>query len=333
MVSPVSAPPVPLSILDLAAVGREETIAESFAGSVELARAAERGGYKRIWYAEHHNISSIASSATAVLIAHIAARTETIRLGAGGVMLPNHSPLVIAEQFGTLETLHPGRIDLGLGRAPGTDQRTWMALRRDPAASDRFPQDVVELQRFLADEEPVPGMRAIPGQGTNVPLYILGSSLFGAELAAELGLPYAFASHFAPRFLHEAITVYREQFKASAQQAEPYVIAGVGVIAAETEESAAAQHEAARRIRARALFGRGRKLSEDDVTDLLASPQAAAVDEMLAYTAVGLAEEAATYLRSFAAETEADELITVHYSDSVPNRLRSVELLSSAYQA
>jgi len=321
---------VPLSILDLAAVGREETIAESFAGSVELARAAERCGYKRIWYAEHHNISSIASSATAVLIAHIAANTESIRLGAGGVMLPNHSPLVIAEQFGTLETLHPGRIDLGLGRAPGTDQRTWMTLRRDPRASDRFPQDVVELQKFLGEESPVPGIKAIPGQGTHVPLYILGSSLFGAELAAELGLPYAFASHFAPRFLHEAITIYREQFKPSRQQPAPYVIAGVGVIVAETEESAAAQHEAARRIRARALFGRGRRLGEEDIDALLASPQAAAVDEMLAYTAVGLAGEAAAYLRKFAVETEADELITVHYSDSVPNRLRSVELLAGA---
>jgi luciferase family oxidoreductase group 1 len=326
----MSSHPVPLSILDLAAVGREETIAESFAGSVELARAAERCGYKRIWYAEHHNISSIASSATAVLIAHIAAQTESIRLGAGGVMLPNHSPLVIAEQFGTLETLHPGRIDLGLGRAPGTDQRTWMTLRRDPSASDRFRQDVVELQKFLGDGSPVPGIKAIPGQGTHVPLYILGSSLFGAELAAELGLPYAFASHFAPRFLHEAITIYREQFRPSQQRSEPYVIAGVGVIAAETEENAAAQHQAARRIRARALFGRGRKLGEEDVTALLASPQAAAVDEMLAYTAVGLAEEAASYLMEFAAKTEADELITVHYSDSVPNRLRSVELLAGA---
>jgi luciferase family oxidoreductase group 1 len=321
---------VPLSILDLAAVGREETIAESFAGSVELARAAERGGYRRIWYAEHHNISSIASSATAVLIAHVAAHTETIRLGAGGVMLPNHSPLVIAEQFGTLETLHPGRIDLGLGRAPGTDQRTWMALRRDPAASDRFPQDVVELQRFLADEEPVPGLRAIPGQGTKVPLYLLGSSLFGAELAAQLGLPYAFASHFAPRYLHEAIKAYREGFKPSEQQREPYVIAGVGVIAAGTEESAKAQHEAARRIRARALFGRGKKLTEEDVTALLQSPQAAVVDEMLAHTAVGRADEVAAYLESFAADTGADELITAHYSDSVPNRLRSVELVAAA---
>jgi luciferase family oxidoreductase group 1 len=318
---------VPLSILDLAAVGREETIAESFAGSLELARVAERSGYRRIWYAEHHNISSIASSATAVLIAHIAAQTETIRLGAGGVMLPNHSPLVIAEQFGTLETLHPGRIDLGLGRAPGTDQRTWMALRRDPAASDRFPQDVVELQKFLGEESPLPGIKAIPGQSTHVPLYILGSSLFGAELAAELGLPYAFASHFAPRFLHEAIEAYRNGFKPSRQQPEPYVIAGVGVIAADTSESAAAQHEAARRVRTRALFGRGQKLSEDDVTALLASAQAAAVDEMLAYTAVGLADEVIAYLESFAADTGADELMTVHYSDSVPSRMRSVELL------
>ena len=321
---------VPLSILDLAAVGREETIAESFAGSVELARAAERGGYERVWYAEHHNISSIASSATAVLIAHIAARTETIRLGAGGVMLPNHSPLVIAEQFGTLETLHPGRIDLGLGRAPGTDQRTWMALRRDPAASDRFPKDVVELQRFLSDDEPLPGLRAIPGRGTKVPLYLLGSSLFGAELAAQLGLPYAFASHFAPRYLHEALEVYREGFKPSSQLSEPHVIAGVGVIAADSEDSAAAQLEAARRVRARALFGRGQKLSEDDVTALLQSPQAAAVDEMLAYTATGTAEQVHAYLESFAADTRADELITVHYSDSVPNRLRSVELVAPA---
>jgi len=319
----------PLSILDLAAVGREETIAESFAGSVELARLAERGGYRRIWYAEHHNISSIASSATAVLIAHIAAHTETIRLGAGGVMLPNHSPLVIAEQFGTLETLHPGRIDLGLGRAPGTDQRTWMALRRDPRASDRFPQDVVELQKFLGEESPLPGIKAIPGKGTHVPLYILGSSLFGAELAAELGLPYAFASHFAPRFLHEALAVYRDNFKPSRQQPTPYAIAGVGVIAADTEDSAAAQLQAARRIRARALFGRGRKLSEDDITALLSSPQAAAVDEMLACTAAGTAAEVLSYLESFAADTGADELMTVHYSDSVPNRLRSVELVTS----
>ncbi len=321
----------PLSILDLAFVGEGETIGESFAGSVELARAAERGSYQRVWYAEHHNIRSIASSATSTLIAHIAAHTETIRLGAGGVMLPNHSPLVIAEQYGTLAELHPGRIDLGLGRAPGSDQTTFMALRRDPRSSDRFPEDVVELQGLLSDESPLPGVRAIPGRGTHVPLYILGSSLFGAQLAAHLGLPYAFASHFAPAMLHEALKVYRETFKPSEQLREPYAIAGVGVIAAEDEESAAAQLEATKRARARNIFSRGgQRLSDEDITRLLESPQAAAVEEMLTYTAVGTAAQVSEYLAKFGAETGADELITVHYSDSVANRVRSVELLAGA---
>ena len=328
--SEVSRRSIPLSILDLAAVGREETIAESFAGSVEMARLAERLGYRRVWYAEHHNITSIASSATAVLISHIAARTESIRLGAGGIMLPNHSPMVIAEQFGTLETLYPGRIDLGLGRAPGSDQATSYALRRDPAAAESFPRDVVELQDLLGDESPIPGVKAIPGQGTHVPLYMLGSSLFGAQVAAALGLPYAFASHFAPRALHEAIAIYREQFKPSKQLDRPYVIAGVGAIVAETNESAAEQREVARRLRARALFTRGRKLEEDEIDAILASPQGAAVDEMLTYNAVGTPEAAGEYLQKFRDETNADELIVAHYSDSVANRLRSVELLSDA---
>jgi len=322
---------VPLSILDLAAVAKGESIAESFAGSVRLAQSAERAGYRRVWYAEHHNISSIASSATAVLIAHIAAHTTTIRVGAGGIMLPNHSPLQVAEQFGTLETLHPGRIDLGLGRAPGSDEPTARALRRTAAAAERFPDDVIELQGLLGDESPLPGIRAIPGQGTHVPLYILGSSLFGAQLAAALGLPYAFASHFAPAALHEALAIYRERFRPSAQLQEPYAMAGVGVIAADSAESAAEQLEAARRLRARALFSRGdRKLSDEDVEALLRSPQAAVVDEMLAYTAVGTAGEAAAYLERFQEQTGADELIAVHYNDSVESRLRSVELLAKA---
>jgi luciferase family oxidoreductase group 1 len=321
----------PLSILDLAAVGREETIAASFEGSVELARSAERAGYRRIWYAEHHNIGSIASSATAVLIAHIAAHTDSIRLGSGGVMLPNHSPLVIAEQFGTLAELHPGRIDLGLGRAPGTDQITWRALRRDPLASDRFPQDVVELQGLLSDQSPLPGIHAIPGEGTHVPLYILGSSLFGAQLAAELGLPYGFASHFAPQMLHDAITVYREGFKPSAQLDSPYVIAGVGVIAAESAEDAATQLEATRRSRARNLFSRGdRRLTSEEVDAVLASPRAAVVDEMLTYTAAGAPDEVAAYLDDFRRQTGADELMTVHYANTAAARVRSVELLASA---
>jgi luciferase family oxidoreductase group 1 len=322
---------VPLSILDLAAVGREETIADSFAGSVELARTAERAGYRRIWYAEHHNISSIASSATAVLIAHIAAHTDSIRLGAGGVMLPNHSPLVIAEQFGTLATLHPGRIDLGLGRAPGSDQTTFMALRRDPRSSDSFPEDVVELQGLLSDESPLPGVRAIPGQGTHVPLYILGSSLFGAQLAALLGLPYAFASHFAPAALEDAIGVYRENFKPSAELESPHVMAGVGVIAADTAEIAAEQLHITRRSRARNLFSRGgRNLTDEEAEQILASPQARAVDEMLTYTAVGTPDEVADYLDRFQRRTGADELMTVHYADNVANRLHSVELLAGA---
>src|ERR1700744_2977356 len=234
-------PDVPISILDLAAVGPNESIADSFAGSVRLARSAERLGYERIWYAEHHNSRSIASSATAVLIAHIGAHTERIRLGAGGIMLPNHSPLVIAEQFGTLATLHPDRIDLGLGRAPGSDTAAMRALRRDELASERFPQDVQELQGLLSDNSPISGVIAIPGKGTNVPLYILGSSLFGAQLAAVLGLPYAFASHFAPHSLFDALQVYRENFKPSDQLAEPYAIAGVGVMASPDKENAEAR--------------------------------------------------------------------------------------------
>ena len=204
---------VKLSILDLATIDRGATPRQGLDGCVRLAQTAEEVGYERVWYAEHHNFASIASSATSVLIAHVAAHTRSIRLGAGGIMLPNHSPLVIAEQFGTLAELHPGRIDLGLGRAPGTDQKTLRALRRDAFASDRFPQDVQELQAFLGDTSPIEGVSATPGKGTHVPLYILGSSLFGAQLAAALGLPYAFASHFAPSALEEAVALYREQFK------------------------------------------------------------------------------------------------------------------------
>ena len=327
-----SRPDVPLSILDLAAVGPGESIADSYAGSVDLAQAAERLGYTRIWYAEHHNIRSIASSATAVLIAHIAAHTETIRLGSGGIMLPNHSPLVIAEQFGTLAELHPGRIDLGLGRAPGSDTAAMRALRRDELSSERFPQDVVELQKWLGDNSPVSGVIAIPGKGTNVPLYILGSSLFGAQLAAVLGLPYAFASHFAPHSLFDALEIYRENFKPSEQLAEPYAMAGVGVIAAADKESAAAQLEITRRVRVKSLFKSpsGAKLTDEEVDQILDSPRARAVDEMLTYSAVGTGTEAAAYLADFQAKTGVDELITVHYADSVDNRVRSVEILAEA---
>src|SRR4051812_43495673 len=202
-----SAASLPLSILDLATIGRGGSAGDAFERSVVMAQRAEERGYRRVWYAEHHNMAQIGSSATSVLIAHVAAHTESIRLGAGGIMLPNHSPLTIAEQFGTLQTLHPGRIDLGLGRAPGSDQNTMRALRRDVMSADRFPQDVQELQGYLKGDTRIPGVNAYPGKGTNVPLYILGSSLFGATLAAALGLPFGFASHFAPDALEQAVEI------------------------------------------------------------------------------------------------------------------------------
>ena len=262
-----------LSILDLAPIARGQAPSESLSASVELARAAERSGYRRVWYAEHHNMPRIASSATSVLIAHVAAHTSTIRLGAGGIMLPNHAPLTIAEQFGTLASLHPGRIDLGLGRAPGSDQNTMYALRRDPASADAFPQDVLELQAFLGDETRVPGVYATPGRGTHVPLYILGSSLFGARLAAAFGLPYAFASHFAPAALEAAVSTYRREFKPSAQLDAPYVIAGVNVIAADDASDAQEQLHTTLLARVRGFLGRGQDWSDEQAEQVLASPQ------------------------------------------------------------
>lgn len=320
-----------LSILDLAIVGHGQTPADAFDNSVALAQRAEACGYERVWYAEHHNMAAIASSATSVLIAHVAAHTSTIRLGAGGIMLPNHSPLAIAEQFGTLATLHPGRIDLGLGRAPGSDQTTARAMRRDPRASDRFPEDVLELQGFLRGESRVPGVVAIPGAGTNVPLYILGSSLFGARLAAMLGLPYAFASHFAPGLLLEAIDTYRNEFTPSEQLAEPYAIAGVNVIAADSDEHAQQQAEVVRRSRVARFLAPGRELSNEQLDALLDSPQGQQVLQMMHYTAAGVAEEVATYIAQFALHAGVDEVITAHASPTIDDRLRSVDLLADAH--
>jgi luciferase family oxidoreductase group 1 len=239
---------------------------------------------------------------------------------------------VIAEQFGTLAELHPDRIDLGLGRAPGSDTATMRAMRRDELSSERFPQDVQELQGWLGDNSPVSGVIAIPGKGTHVPLYILGSSLFGAQLAAVLGLPYAFASHFAPHALFDALDVYRQNFKPSEQLAEPYAMAGVGVIAAADKAEADRQLEVTRRVRVKSLFKTpgGGKLSDEEVDQILDSPRARAVDEMLTYSAVGTGTEAAAYMADFQAETGVQELITVHYADSVDNRVRSVEILAEA---
>src|SRR6476619_2230476 len=228
-----------LSMLDLAFVPEGGTSADALRNTRDLAQHAERWGYRRFWLAEHHNIVGIASAATAVVIGYVAANTRTIRVGAGGIMLPNHSPLVIAEQFGTLETLYPGRIDLGLGRAPGTDQRTLLALRRTPDSAESFPDDVLELQQFFEPAKQGQLVKAVPGAGLDVPLWILGSSLFGAQLAAALGLPYAFASHFAPQMMMQAIALYRETFRPSAQLDKPYVMLGFNVFAADSDEEAA----------------------------------------------------------------------------------------------
>lgn len=315
-------------MLDLALIAPGETVGDALAGVVEAARRAEAGGYRRVWYAEHHNMEAIASSATSVVIAHVAAATERIRLGSGGVMLPNHSPLVIAEQFGTLAALHPGRIDLGLGRAPGTDQRTWRALRRDPAASERFADDVLELQGYLSNQSRVPGVTAIPGAGTNVPLYLLGSSLFGARLAAALGLPYGFASHFAPDALQQAVALYRAEFQPSEQQAEPHVIAGINVIAADSDAEAQTHRAEVERQRVARFLGRGQRFSDDELDALVASPQGRQIARMMTYSAVGGPATVADALAEFRTHADADELMVVHPGPAAEHRLRSIDLVA-----
>jgi luciferase family oxidoreductase group 1 len=324
---------VPLSLLDLAIIGPGQTPRDAFASSVAMAQRAEALGYRRVWYAEHHNMGSIASSATSVLVAHIASQTRRIRVGAGGIMLPNHAPLVIAEQFGTLEALHPGRIDLGLGRAPGTDPITTRALHRDPSSADTFPEDVLELQGYLIDETRVPGVNATPGKGANVPLYILGSSLFGARLAAQLGLPYAFASHFAPHALLDAVAIYRREFRPSAQLAAPYVIAGLTVIAADTKRRAEEQLHTVRRARVRLLLGRGRTLTDNEADLLLESPEGAQLSQMMTYAAVGTPDEVHAYLAAFVDHARADEVMVTHPAQTLEARLRSMELLSNVSAA
>ncbi|MEH3052576.1 MAG: LLM class flavin-dependent oxidoreductase [Patulibacter minatonensis] len=321
---------VPLSLLDLASVGDGQPVGDALRDTVTFARKAEELGYSRVWYAEHHNMRSIASSAPAVLIAHVAANTSTIRLGSGGVMLPNHAPLVIAEQFGTLGALHPGRIDLGLGRAPGTDGRTLWALRRTHESAEAFPSDVLELQGYLTGRSRVEGVNAQPGFGIDVPLYILGSSLFGAKLAAQLGLPYAFASHFSPGALLDAARIYRDEFQPSEQLAAPHLIAAVNVLAADSDEEAERQFQARRRMLARVLFSRpGRPLTPEEIEVVLTTPGATQLEAMMQYTAAGQAEAVGAYLAEFAERTGADELITVHQADTLAGRLRSLELVAS----
>lgn len=322
-----------LSLLDLAIIGRGQTPADALAASVEIARRAELDGFERVWYAEHHNMGSIASSAPAVLIAHVANHTSTITLGAGGVMLPNHSPLAIAEQYGTLATLHPGRIELGLGRAPGSDQTTMRAMRRDHTSSDTFPDDVDEVIGYLAGESRVAGVSAVPGAGTRVPVYILGSSLFGARLAASLGLPFAFASHFAPDQLRQAIALYRANFRPSEHLDRPRAMAAVNVIAADSDDDATEQLRTAARWRVARFLNLGDNLSDDEADRVIASPQGQQIVHMMTYSAVGTPRAVAEYLEAFAAHADADELIVALTSPTTEQRLRSLDLVAEAVGA
>ncbi|HEV7872743.1 MAG TPA: LLM class flavin-dependent oxidoreductase [Enterovirga sp.] len=323
------------SILDLAPVPDGSTPADALRRGLELAQHAEKLGYRRYWVAEHHNMVGIASAATSVVIGYIAGGTSTIRVGAGGIMLPNHSPLVIAEQFGTLESLYPGRIDLGLGRAPGTDQRTLRALRRDPSAADTFPQDVLELQALLGPVQPGQTIQAVPGAGLNVPLWILGSSLFGAQLAAMLGLPYAFASHFAPEALMQALEVYRERFEPSAQLDRPYAMAGINVIAAETDAEARYLFTSAQQSFTNLFRGtRGRLLPPIDDIEIYWSPsEKVQASRMLARSFVGSPETIRRGLERFMQETRVDEVMVAAAIFDQAARLRSYEILAEVSKA
>ena len=322
-----------LSVLDLAPVPLGATPGVALRNSLDLARAVENWGYRRYWLAEHHNMVGIASAATSVAIGYIAAGTRSIRVGSGGIMLPNHSPLVIAEQFGTLESLYPGRIDLGLGRAPGTDALTLRALRRAPESAERFPQDVLELQALLADPEPGQRIHAVPGVGTHVPLYILGSSLFGAQLAGMLGLPFAFASHFAPDMLDDALALYRERFQPSAQLAEPYAMAACNVIAAETEAEARRLFTSPQQSFANILRGtRGQLLPPiDDIETYWSASEKAHAERMLACSFVGSRETVREGVQEFQRRTRADEIIVAAAIFDPAARRRSYEILADAF--
>jgi luciferase family oxidoreductase group 1 len=323
---------LPLSILDLAPITAGSTATDALRNSLDLAQHAERLGYNRFWLAEHHNATGIASAATAVVIAHVAAGTTTIRVGSGGIMLPNHSPLVIAEQFGTLQALHPGRIDLGLGRAPGTDQLTMLALRRMPSSADTFPQDVLELQELLGDLQPGQAVHAIPGEGSHVPLWILGSSLFGAKLAAALGLPYAFASHFAPEALLPALDLYRAEFRPSEQLQQPYAMVAANVIAAEEDEQARRLFTSQQQTFTNIFRGTRVQLPPpiDDIETYWSLEEKWRVSTMLKRSFVGSGETVREGLLSFVEETGADELIIATAIHDHAARVRSYEILAGA---
>lgn len=322
---------VPISILDLVPVILGETPREALRKSLDLAQHAERFGYTRYWVAEHHNMTGIASAATSVVIGYLAGGTSRIRVGSGGIMLPNHSPLVIAEQFGTLESLYPGRIDLGLGRAPGTDSRTLQALRRSHVRADSFPEDVLELMLLLGEAKPGQPVRAVPGAGTNVPVWILGSSTFGAELAATLGLPYAFASHFAPDALLPALDIYRQRFQPSKQLDHPYAMVGVNVVAADTDEEARRLFTTIQQSFTNLVRGAGGKLQApiDNIDDYWSPTEKHHASHMLKYSIVGSPETVRRELEAFVKLTNADELMLVTTLHDHPARIRSYELVAN----
>jgi luciferase family oxidoreductase group 1 len=330
--SPISSDALPLSVLDLAQIPEGGTARTALHRSRELARHAEQLGYRRFWLAEHHNMAAIASAATSVAIGFVAEGTSSIRVGAGGVMLPNHAPLVIAEQFGTLDALYPGRVDLGLGRAPGSDQPTMRALRRDHTSADTFPSDVQELQALLADPAPGQHVHAIPGAGSQVPLWILGSSLYGAQLAAALGLPYAFASHFAPAALVPALQLYRTSFQPSAQLAAPYVMLAANVIVADDDEQARRLSTSMLRSFIDGIFRRRRTLLPppiDSIEDYWHPHERVQLESMLRYSFFGSPETVRSGLEGFIADHGPDELIVTTNAFDQDARLRSLELLAA----
>ena len=321
---------VPLAAFDLSFITEGGTPATALSHSLDLARHAERLGYRRFWVAEHHNMPGVASSATAVLVGYLAANTSSIRVGAGGVMLPNHAPLVVAEQFGTLATLYPGRIDLGLGRAPGTDPLTSRALRRDASAAETFPQDVVELLRYLAPPVEGQSVRAVPGAGTDVDVWLLGSSTFGAQLAGALGLPFAFASHFAPRFLHEALALYRRLFTPASRAGaprRPYTALGVNVIVADSDEEARLQLTTLQQVFVNLRRGHPGPVPPPRLgfLDEIAPWEREAVDQVLSCTFTGTPEAVRKALEEFVARTGADELIVSTPIFDHAARVRSLE--------
>ncbi len=322
--------PIPLSVLDLAPISLGSTAGDALRNSLDLARHAERLGYRRHWVAEHHNMPGIASAATAVVVGHLAAGTSTIRVGAGGIMLPNHSPLVIAEQFGTLESLYPGRIDLGLGRAPGTDQLTARALRREATSANDFPRDVQELQYLFGSVEEGQAIRAVPGAGLEVPLWILGSSTYGAQLAAFLGLPYAFASHFAPADLVPALETYRSEFRPSNQLAEPYAMAGLNVFAANTDDEARRLFTTPQQSWANRFRGLSGPYPPpiDDIEAYWSPAEKAQASAMLTHSVVGSPETVRDGVGQFVALTGVDEVMVVSAIFDHETRLRSYEILA-----